>query len=389
MEKIIHNQTQLFLNDNNILYKYQSGFRKYYSTDTCLSYLNDKVQIGFEQGWMTGMILIDLQKALDTIDHDILLEKVHCLGFSEPTIQWFRSYLTNRLFSVNLGNEFSFSGKLSCGVPQGSVLGPFLFLLYVNDMPQAVSCELLLYADDMCLICMGKDIKTTEDQLNKDFNSLCEWFIDNKLSIHFGEQKTKSILFDTTKRLKHSRNLDIRYKDIEIKQYSKVAYLECILDNNLSGVAMATKVLGTINGGLKFLYRKQKFLGFSLRRLLCNALIQSHFDYACAGWYPNLNKRFVKKIQICQNKCIRFCLKLKNRDHVGVKEFREINWLPTKERFEQCVCANIFKFFNNMSPAYTSELYNLSTTATTREGQIADYNYHTGIQAMVIKLFLS
>ena len=183
MEKIIHNQTQLFLNDNNILCKYQSGFRKYYSTDTCLSYLNDKVKIGFEQGWMTGMILIDLQKAFDTIDHDILLEKMHCLGFSEPTIQWFRSYHTNKLFSVNLGNEFSSSGKLSCEVPQGSVLGPLL--------SQAVSCELLLYADDTCLICMGKDIKTIEDQLNKDFTSLCEWFIDNKLSIHFGEQKTK------------------------------------------------------------------------------------------------------------------------------------------------------------------------------------------------------
>ena len=80
MEKIIHNQTQLFLNDNNILYKYQSGFRKYYSTDTCLLYLNDKVQIGSEQGWMTGMILIDLQKAFDTIDHHILLEKNSSLG---------------------------------------------------------------------------------------------------------------------------------------------------------------------------------------------------------------------------------------------------------------------------------------------------------------------
>ena len=102
---------------------------------------------------------------------------------------------------------------------------------------------------------------------------------------------------------------------------------------------------------------KQKFVSFSLRRLLCNALLQPHFDYACAAWYPDLNKRFVKKIQVCQNKCIRCCLKLKNRDHVGVKEFRELNLLPTKERFEQCVCANIFKFFNNMPPAYTSELY--------------------------------
>ena len=90
----------------------------------------------------------------------------------------------------------------------------------------------LLYADDTCLICMGRDIKTIEDQLNKDFNSFCEWFVDNKLSIHFGEKKTKSILFGTTKRLKSSCNLDIRYKDIEIKQHSKVSYLGCILMRN-------------------------------------------------------------------------------------------------------------------------------------------------------------
>ena len=198
-------------------------------------------------------------KLIDTIDHDILLEEMHCLGFSEQTIQWFGLYLANRPFSVNLGNVFPSPGKLSSVVPQGSVLGPLLFLLYVNDMPQAVSCERLLYADDTCLMCMGKDIKTIEDQLNKDFSSLCKWFIDNKLSIHFGEQKTKSILFGTTKKLKNSRNLDIRYKDIEIKQHSKVTYLGCIIDNNLSGEAMATRVLGTINGRLKFLYRKQNF----------------------------------------------------------------------------------------------------------------------------------
>ena len=155
--------------------------------------------------------------------------------FRTNTIQWFRSYLTNRLFSVNLGNEFPSPGKLSCGVPQGSILGPPLFLLYVNDMPKAVSCELLLYADDTCLICMRKDIKTIEHQLNKDLSSLCEWFIDNKLSIHLGKQKIKSILFDTTKRLKDSRNLDIRYKDIEIKQHSRV----CTWDTSSTAICLA------------------------------------------------------------------------------------------------------------------------------------------------------
>ena len=126
------------------------------------------------------MVLIDLQKAFDTIDHSILLEKMSCLGFAGKTIAWFTSYLTNRSFIVNVGKESSSPGKLSCGVPQGSILGPLLFLLYVNDMPQAVNSELLLYADDTCLIYMGKNIQKIEEQLNSDFTSLCEWFIDNK-----------------------------------------------------------------------------------------------------------------------------------------------------------------------------------------------------------------
>ena len=250
------------------------------------------------------MVLIDLQKAFDTIDHGILLDKMKYLGFSTSTIDWFNSYLTNRSFIVNVGKEYSSPGKLSCGVPQGSILGPLLFLLYVNDMPQAVNSELLLYADDTCLIYTAKDTKTIEEQLNSDFNSLCEWFIDNKLSIHFGEDKTKSILFGTKRHLKNQTDLDIKYGDIKIKQHNKVTYLGCILDSNLSGESMATKVLGLVNGRLKFLYRKQRFLTFSLRRLFCNALIQPHYDYICSAWYPSLSKKLLKKIQISQNKCI-------------------------------------------------------------------------------------
>ena len=127
IERIIHNQTQEFLDKNNILYKYQSGFQKHHSTYTCLSYLTDKVKIGFEEGLLTGMVLIDLQKAFDTIDHSILLEKMSCLGFAGKTIAWDTSHLTNRSFIVNVGKEFSSPGKLSCGVSQGSILGPVTF----------------------------------------------------------------------------------------------------------------------------------------------------------------------------------------------------------------------------------------------------------------------
>ena len=120
---------------------------------------------------------------------------------------------------------------------------------------------------------------------------------------------------------------------------------------------MATRTLDKINGMLRFLYRKQNFLDFPLRRLLANALIQPHFDYACSAWFCLINKRLTKKIQMAQNKCIRFCLNLNNRAHLGVREFKNIDWLPSKERMEQCTATNVIKFFNNSVLSYMSEMF--------------------------------
>ena len=127
----------------------------------------------------------------------------------------------------------------------------------------------------------GKDINEIENRLNNDFNMLCDWFVDNKLSIHFGEDKTKSIVFGTNRKMKNIRELEIKHGDMKIKQQPEVVYLGCTLDSRLSGEAMALQALGKINGRLKILYRKKGFLTPSLKRLLCNALIQPHFDFAC------------------------------------------------------------------------------------------------------------
>ena len=104
------------------------------------------------------MILIDLQKAFDTINHDILLKKMASLGFSNHSIKWFQSYLSDRSFRVNIKSKYSSTAKIERGVPQGSILGPLLFLLYVNDMKQAVDCDLFLYVDDSCLVYQHKDV---------------------------------------------------------------------------------------------------------------------------------------------------------------------------------------------------------------------------------------
>ena len=152
IEKVIHDQTSAFLNSRNLLYNYQPSFRKNNSTDFCLSFLKDKTLKSFDQGLITGVIFIDLQKAFDTIDHDILLQKLGAIGFSKSSVNWFRSFLTNRTFLVNLGNVFSQPACVSSGVPQRSSLGPLLFLIYNNDMSQAVKCNLFLYVGDTCLV---------------------------------------------------------------------------------------------------------------------------------------------------------------------------------------------------------------------------------------------
>ena len=184
-----------------------------------------------------------------------------------------------------------------------------IFLLYVNDMPQAAeSCELYMYGDDTCLVYQHKNVKTIEVHLSNDFSNLCDWFLDNKLSIHFGEDKTKSILFSTKNKIKKADSLNIKYNDIEIKQNRSVTYLGCILDESLKGESMARHVINKVNSILRFLYRNNRIFSSKLRRLLCNSLIQPHFDYACTTWYPNLNKNLKSKLQTAQNKCIRFCL---------------------------------------------------------------------------------
>ena len=189
-----------------------------------------KILKGFADGLVTGMILIDLQKAFHTINHDILLKKLSIIGFSDHTVKWFQSHISNRKFTVNLENSFSEVSNISCGVMQGSILGPLLFLIYVNDMPMAVKCDLFLYADDTCLVFQSKNVKDIEKQLNEDFANICDWVVDNKLSIHFHEDKTKSILFATKRRIKKPQKLESIYNNIRIKQHSRVTYLGCTLE---------------------------------------------------------------------------------------------------------------------------------------------------------------
>ena len=148
IEKAIHIQTQEYLHKNCLIYKFQSGFRENFSTNSCLVQLTDYIIKGMDKRQHAGMILIDLQKAFDTLDHDVLLKKWNILGFKKPVIKWFKSFLSNRNFFVSIEGLFSEEGLVTCGVLQGSILGTLSFLVYINDLPQSLSeTASNLYAD--------------------------------------------------------------------------------------------------------------------------------------------------------------------------------------------------------------------------------------------------
>ena len=157
LKKVIHDQVFTYLKSNGLMYEFQS-----FSTNTSLIHLTDYIKFQSDKGTYTGMVQLYLQKAFDTVDHCILINKLQALGFDTCSRKWFRSYLTNRKQLVDIGGTLSPFQNVTFGVPQGSILGPLLFLVYVNDMCSAVNCKLLLYADDSALIVPGKDVKEIE-----------------------------------------------------------------------------------------------------------------------------------------------------------------------------------------------------------------------------------
>ena len=172
------------------------------------------------------------------------------------------------MFLVNIESKISNFGKISWGVPQGSILGSLLFLIYANDMSQAVKSTLPLHTDDSCILYQHKEVDEIEKHLNKDFENICDWLVDNKLTIHFGEDKTNSILFATNQRSKNVCLLNIWYNHKNIKQDSQITYLGCVLDERMSCEPMALKVINKIDWKLIFLYWKNRYLTKEFRRML-------------------------------------------------------------------------------------------------------------------------
>ena len=169
LERVVHSQLYKHLNSNNLLSSMQYCFRPKHSTASALSTFADEVLLNMEKGNICGAVFLDLTKVFDTVDHGIFLTKLSSMGVSSNGLEWFRSYLSNRRHQTSCGNELSEPLPVTLGVPQGSILGPLLFLIYINELPGAVShSQVSLYADDTVLYCFSKDPHQLEKKLNED-----------------------------------------------------------------------------------------------------------------------------------------------------------------------------------------------------------------------------
>ena len=196
------------------------------------------------------------------------------------SIEWFKSYLSGRQQVVTIDGITSCPGLVTCGVPQGSILGPLLFLCYVNDMVTRVSadCKLILYADDddSAIMFAHKNHEVISQKLSNVMESCSNWLVDNKLSLHLG--KTGCVLFGPRRKLRSITNFHVQCKDHIIKAQDSVKYLGFFIDNHMNCEKIVNSIIGKVNSRLKFLYRHAKYLNTSTRVTLSFALIQCYFD---------------------------------------------------------------------------------------------------------------
>ena len=186
--KIIYDQFYKYLSVNNLLSNCQSGFRALHSTVTSLLNSTDKWRLNIDKEQINGVVFVDLKKAFDTVDHAILITKLRRYGLNDLAIRFFRSYLENRSQSCLVNGHLSHKLPIKCGVPQGSILGPLLFLIFINDLPNCFnSGTVAMYADDTTVTFSAENTASLEFQINKELGSLENWLIANKLSLNISK----------------------------------------------------------------------------------------------------------------------------------------------------------------------------------------------------------
>ena len=303
MEKITYSRVFKFLDKNKIFYKKQYGFRPKYSTNHALIDITEKIREALDKNKIAAGVFVDFQKAFDTVNHKILIKKLEHYGIRGTLNKWFESYLTNRKQHVSVLGFDSDNQAVNHGVPQGSVLGPLLFLIYINDLHKSVKhSSTFHFADDTNLLSIGDNPNTLQSKLNKDLKSLYKWLLANKISLNAA--KTELIIF--RKPLQKIPILNIKIHGKRISPVSSLKYLGIFLDCYLNGSAHCFQLVTKLQRANGMIAKTRHYIKDSPSQLLSlyHSIFSSHMIYGCQTWGLVENK-YTKKIQTLQNRALR------------------------------------------------------------------------------------
>lgn len=351
-ERVIYNRFIKYINKHNILNKNQYGFRKQHSTSHALIDLVDKITSAIDRKEFTIGVFLDLSKAFDTVNFDILFDKLEYYGIRGLALDWVKSYFSNRSQFVQYNEYCSSAQTITCGVPQGSILGPLFFLLYINDIDMVSDMvDLILFADDTNVFSSHKDLQCLIEIITNEIDKLSKWFIANKLSLNI--KKTNLMVFQP--RQKKTYNIQLSINNQQIKQVEKTVFLGLIIDSHLTWKLHIAHVANKISKSIGILYKSSFYLFKSSLRVLYFSLVYPYLQYCTAVWastYPTN----LRRVQILQKRALRVLNKSNFNEHTS-PIFKKFNTLKLVDIYFLQVGQFMYSYNNQLLPQNFNHMF--------------------------------
>uniref|UniRef100_A0A8P4KP43 Reverse transcriptase domain-containing protein n=1 Tax=Dicentrarchus labrax TaxID=13489 RepID=A0A8P4KP43_DICLA len=357
LEKVVAKELCEFLHNNSLFEDFQSGFRVHHSTETALVKVNNDLLTASDNGLVSVLVLLDLSAAFDTIDHNILLERLEQqIGIKGTALSWFKSYLSDRSQFVHVNDESSINTTVSHGVPQGSVLGPILFTLYMLPLGNIIrnhSINFHCYADDTQLYLSIKPNEINQlSKLQTCLKDIKSWMTCNFLMLN---SEKNEILVLGPKNLRDSLSKDIVSLDgINLASSTTVRNLGVIFDQDLSFNSHIKQTSRTAFFHLRNIRKNRHILSQTDAEKLIHAFVTSRLDY-CNSLLSGCPNKSIKTLQLIQNAAARVLTGTRKRDHIS-PVLASLHWLPVKCRIEFKILLLTYKALHGQAPSYLKEL---------------------------------